>query len=100
LLVKTRPYSGGMSSPDRHPSTVADYDDARRRARLRATRLGQHWRSWRRTRLTAVRCALVAVAVLALFGQYWRYDVAPERERLAHTTPALLPVAPPLREDG
>ncbi|WP_278266011.1 alpha/beta hydrolase [Nocardia sp. AG03] len=89
-----------MSSPDRHPSTVADYDDARRRARLRATRLGQHWRSWRRTRLTAVRCALVAVAVLALFGQYWRYDVAPERERLAHTTPALLPVAPPLREEG
>ncbi|MFE3546101.1 alpha/beta fold hydrolase [Nocardia sp. NPDC059177] len=89
-----------MSSPVRHPSTVADYDDARRRARLRETRLGHRWTAWRRTRLTLLRCAIALVAVGALFGQYWRYDVAPERERLSHTAPALVPVAPPLAAAG
>ncbi|MFC9897679.1 alpha/beta fold hydrolase [Nocardia sp. NPDC127579] len=80
---------------DRHPSTVTDYDDARRRARWRDTRLGHDWHRLRRTRVTLVRLAVVLAAVLALFAQYWVTDVAPERARLARTEPAVLPVATP-----
>ncbi|APE34136.1 alpha/beta hydrolase [Nocardia mangyaensis] len=87
-----------MSSTNRHPSTVADYDDARRRIRLRETRLGAGWRSWRRTRLVLLRSIVVVVAALTVFAQYWQHDVTPERERLARTEPGLLPVAPPYDE--
>lgn len=80
-----------MSSIDRHPSTVADFDDARRRTRLRETRLGHGWRRWRRTRLVALRTLGVLLVALMLFVQYWVHDVSPERERLAQTDPALLP---------
>ncbi|MEV6280999.1 alpha/beta hydrolase [Nocardia sp. NPDC051832] len=80
---------------DRHPSTVTDYDDARRRARWRETRLGHEWTTLRRARVTLVRLAVVLVAVLVAFAQYWTHDVAPERARLARTEPAILPVATP-----
>ncbi|WP_194820461.1 alpha/beta fold hydrolase [Nocardia sp. XZ_19_385] len=80
---------------DRHPSTVTAYDDARRRARWRETRLGHDWTTLRRTRVTLVRVAAVLVAVLVAFAQYWTYDIAPERARLARTEPAILPVATP-----
>ncbi|WP_028477549.1 alpha/beta fold hydrolase [Nocardia sp. CNY236] len=81
---------------ERHPSTVSDWDAARRRARLRDTRPGHGWKTLRRTRTTVVWVAAVLLAGLVIFTQYWAYDVAPERERLAHTIPAILPVAPPL----
>ncbi|MEU8901657.1 alpha/beta hydrolase [Nocardia sp. NPDC048505] len=80
---------------DRHPSTVTDYDDARRRARWRDTRLGADWTPLRRTRVTLVRLSVVLIAVLVAFAQYWTHDVAPERARLARTEPAILPVATP-----
>ncbi|MEV0252597.1 alpha/beta fold hydrolase [Nocardia sp. NPDC050712] len=80
---------------DRHPSTVTDYDDARRRARWRDTRLGHDWSTLRRSRVTLVRLMAVLVAILTVFAQYWTWDVAPERARLARTEPAILPVATP-----
>ncbi|MFD3509503.1 alpha/beta fold hydrolase [Nocardia sp. NPDC058666] len=76
---------------DRHPSTVADFDDVRRRERLRETRVGHGWRRWRRTRLAVLRVVGVLAVALMVFGQYWVHDVAPERERLARTAPELLP---------
>ncbi|WP_280195994.1 alpha/beta fold hydrolase [Nocardia farcinica] len=81
---------------ERHPSTVADWDDERRRARLRETRLGHRWTRLRRTRLALVRVAALLTLLLTLFVQYWVHDVAPERARLARTEPALLPVATPV----
>ncbi|MFD8103229.1 alpha/beta fold hydrolase [Nocardia fluminea] len=80
-----------MSSFDRHPSTVADFDDARRRERLRETRLGHTWGRWRRTRLVLLRILGFLLVAMIVFGQYWVHDVAPERERLAQTAPELLP---------
>ncbi|MFD4357537.1 alpha/beta fold hydrolase [Nocardia sp. NPDC058518] len=80
-----------MSSFDRHPSTVADFDDARRRERLRETRLGHGWRRWRRPRLVVLRIIGVLAVAMIVFGQYWVHDVVPERERLAQTAPELLP---------
>lgn len=80
---------------ERPPSTVADYDDARRRARLARTRLGHGWITLRRTRLALLRAALVPIVLLALFAQYWAGDIAPERARLARTEPAVLPIAAP-----
>ncbi|WP_054811364.1 alpha/beta fold hydrolase [Nocardia arizonensis] len=85
-------------SYDRHPSTVSDWSDARRRARLRETRLGHGWQTLRRTRLISLRMAAVLIAVLFVFVQYWTIDVAPERDRLAHTEPSVLPVAQPADE--
>ncbi|MEU4343714.1 alpha/beta hydrolase [Nocardia sp. NPDC023852] len=81
---------------DRHPSTVSDWDDARRRARLRDTRLGHEWKTLRRTRVMLLRVAALLLAGLVVFAQYWKYDVAPEQVRLARTDPAILPVAPPV----
>ncbi|MFD3464597.1 alpha/beta fold hydrolase [Nocardia fluminea] len=80
-----------MSSFDRHPSTVADFDDARRRERLRETRLGHTWGRWRRTRLVLLRVLGFLLVAMIVFGQCWVHDVAPERERLAQTSPELLP---------
>jgi pimeloyl-ACP methyl ester carboxylesterase len=85
-----------MSPMDaRHPSTVSDWDDARRRARLRDTSLGHGWKTLRRTKVTLLRVAALLLAGLVVFAQYWKYDVAPEQARLARTEPAILPVAPP-----
>ncbi|MFE3319574.1 alpha/beta fold hydrolase [Nocardia sp. NPDC059195] len=81
-----------MSSFDRHPSTVADFDDARRRERLRETRLGHGWRRWRLPRLVVLRIIAVLGVAMIAFGQYWVHDVVPERARLAQTAPELLPV--------
>ncbi|MFF0533354.1 alpha/beta fold hydrolase [Nocardia amikacinitolerans] len=85
---------------DRHPSTVTDWDDARRKARLRETRLGHRWTTLRRTRLTLLRVAALLILVLTVFTQYWVNDVAPERARLALTEPALLPVATPALQEN
>ncbi|WP_040777116.1 alpha/beta fold hydrolase [Nocardia pneumoniae] len=81
---------------ERHPSTVSDWDDARRRARLRDTRLGHGWKTLRRTRVTLLRVAALLLTGLVVFAQYWTYDVVPEQARLARTDPAILPVAPPM----
>ncbi|MBH0780148.1 alpha/beta fold hydrolase [Nocardia bovistercoris] len=80
---------------ERHPSTVSDWDDARRRARLRDTRRGPDRTAWRRTGTILVRAAALLVVVLVVFVQYWSIDVAPERARLARTEPSVLPVATP-----
>ncbi|MFC9968613.1 alpha/beta fold hydrolase [Nocardia ignorata] len=82
-----------MSTFERHPSTVADYDDARRRARLRETRVGL--RRWGRVRMMAMRAVGVVLVGLIVFAQYWKYDVMPERARLDQTAPDLLPVSLP-----
>ncbi|MGK8508479.1 alpha/beta fold hydrolase [Nocardia asiatica] len=79
-----------------HPSTVSDWDDARRRARLRDTSLGHGWKTLRRTKVTLLRVAALLLTGLVVFAQYWKYDVAPEQARLARTEPAIRPVAPPL----
>ncbi|WP_067697322.1 alpha/beta fold hydrolase [Nocardia jejuensis] len=85
-----------MALPDfPNPSTAAQYDDERRRARLRATRLGHDWVRWRRTRRTLLRAALIPVVLLGIFAQYLAWDVMPERDRLARTEPAVLPIAGP-----
>lgn len=39
-----------------------------------------------------MRVAGVLLVAMMVFGQYWVHDVAPQRERLAQTTPELLPV--------
>ncbi|WP_280236201.1 alpha/beta fold hydrolase [Nocardia cyriacigeorgica] len=80
---------------DRHPSTVTDWDDARRRARLAETRFGHTWTTLRRTRLALSRVAVLVLTVLIVFIQYLAHDVAPERARLAGTEPALLPISEP-----
>ncbi|WP_338773792.1 alpha/beta hydrolase [Nocardia vulneris] len=80
---------------DRHPSTVADWDDARRRARLRETNLWHEWKSLRRTKSAMVRVLVLLVAVLICYAQYLTFDVQPEAARLARTDPAILPVAAP-----
>ncbi|WP_069164471.1 alpha/beta fold hydrolase [Nocardia altamirensis] len=81
---------------DRHPSTIADWDDARRRARLRDTSPWHEWKTLRRTRSVAVRVLVLLVAVLIGYAQYLTHDVKPEQERLARTDPAILPVGPPV----
>ncbi|NKY31736.1 alpha/beta hydrolase [Nocardia speluncae] len=78
-----------------HPSTVADWSDERRRARLRETRPGYRWKALSRTRPALLRVAVLLMIALLAFAQYWEHDVAPERQRLARTEPALLPVAGP-----
>lgn len=85
-----------MALPDYpNPSTVAEYDDRRRRARLLDTRWGQDWVRWRRARLILLRLSLIPLVLLVIFAQYMARDVAPERARLARTTPAVLPIAGP-----
>ncbi|MCU1642173.1 MAG: hypothetical protein JWN03_2448 [Nocardia sp.] len=78
-----------------YPSTAAEYDDRRRRARLHETRLGQGWVHRRRTRLLLLRLSLIPLLMLGIFGQYMMLDVAPERARLARTEPAVVPIAGP-----
>ncbi len=78
--------------------TVTDWDDRRRKARLRETRQGNRGTRLRRTRIVLTRVGAALLIVFTLLVQYWVYDVAPERARLATTAPALLPVAPPADE--
>ncbi|MGW4120453.1 alpha/beta fold hydrolase [Nocardia sp. NPDC004711] len=78
-----------------NPSGVADYDDRRRRARLRATRSGVGWVRWRRARLLVLRLSLVPLVALGAFAEYMGLDVLPEQARLARTEPAVLPIAGP-----
>ncbi|MFD0000498.1 alpha/beta fold hydrolase [Nocardia sp. NPDC127526] len=85
-----------MALPDYpYPSMPAEYDDERRRSRLRETRLGHEWRRWGRTRRMVLRASLIPLIALGLFGQYWEWDVAPERARLARTEPAVVPIRAP-----
>ncbi|MEU7145505.1 alpha/beta hydrolase [Nocardia sp. NPDC046473] len=80
---------------DRHPSTVSDWDDARRKARLRDTSLWHEWKTLRRTRSAVLRVLVLLAALLVVFAQYLTFDVEPEQARLARTEPAILPVASP-----
>ncbi|MFB7724195.1 MULTISPECIES: lipase family alpha/beta hydrolase [unclassified Nocardia] len=77
------------------PSTAVEYDDRRRQARLRETRLGHDWIDWRRTRLILLRGSLIPLVLIGLFAQYLAWDVMPERARLARTEPAVMPIAGP-----
>lgn len=79
---------------DRYPPPpacgVAEWSDDRRRERLRATRLGAGWRRFGGARRALARvflCALLPLLVAA--GHYWAFDVAPERLRLARTSPVV-----------
>ncbi|MFJ4657717.1 alpha/beta fold hydrolase [Nocardia sp. NPDC088792] len=85
-----------MALPDfPNPSGIADYDDRRRVALLRAGRLGHDWVRWRSARFILLRLSMIPVVVLTLFAQYLALDVMPERARLAQTQPAVLPIAGP-----
>jgi|GEM_PF-726422 len=77
------------ATPTLPPCTVDDWDDARRRQRLRATRTGQNWVRFGRLRRTLVRLALALVPLVALYTQYWEWDVAPMRAQLAETRPVI-----------
>lgn len=74
------------------PCTVDDWDDSRRRQYLRDTRTGHRWIRFGRTRRLLARIALATLPLIALFTQYWAWDVAPTRERLARTQPQIHPV--------
>lgn len=71
------------------PCTVAEWSDTRRVGRLRETRLGGSWRRWGRSRRALVWLGLSLVPLLVAGGQYWSYDIEPERQRLALTRPHL-----------
>lgn len=45
-----------------------------------------------------LRVALILLAGLIVFAQYWVHDVTPERDRLARTEPAVLPIATPAHD--
>ncbi|NNH72097.1 alpha/beta hydrolase [Nocardia uniformis] len=82
------------------PSRAADYDDDRRKARLREVRLGHNWHRGRQSRLILLRLSLIPLAILVIFGQYWTYDIAPERARLARTVPSVSSIAGPTTAQG
>ncbi|MCW4352640.1 alpha/beta hydrolase [Hoyosella sp. YIM 151337] len=71
------------------PCPVTDWSNERRKAQLRATRLGHNWRRFRRTRLFIVLMCLAMIPPLIMSTQYWVHDVHPERQRLAATQPHL-----------
>jgi len=71
------------------PCTAEDWDDTRRRRRLRDTRIGHQWARFGGLRRAVVRTAFALVPLIALFTQYWAWDVAPVRERLALTRPQI-----------
>lgn len=74
------------------PCTAGDWDDSRRRRRLRNTRTGHSWIRFGRLRRVFARTAIATVPLVALFTQYWAWDVAPVREQLAMTQPHIHPV--------
>ncbi|MBL1077875.1 alpha/beta hydrolase [Nocardia sp. 2] len=75
-----------------NPSTVAEVDDRRRRARLRETGLAH---GCGRAQLIVLRGSVIPLIVVVLFALYLSVDVAPERARLARTEPSVLPIAGP-----
>ncbi|MCX4095134.1 alpha/beta fold hydrolase [Nocardia sp. alder85J] len=75
-------------------TSVADYDDARRRARLAETRFGHGWVRWGRTRRVLLRALVIPLLLGCVCAAYTAGDVAPQRARLARTEPAVLPVTP------
>ncbi|MEE2033511.1 alpha/beta hydrolase [Rhodococcus chondri] len=75
--------------PSLPPCSAGDWDDSRRRHRLRDTRLGKHWGRFRRTRRFLAYGLLATVPLFAVYTQYWAWDVAPMREQLSRTHPQL-----------
>ncbi|TCN45859.1 pimeloyl-ACP methyl ester carboxylesterase [Rhodococcus sp. SMB37] len=75
--------------PTLPPCTADDWDNARRRRRLRDTRTGHSWRRFGRARRFIARTAIATVPFVALYTQYWHFDVAPMREQLAETQPRI-----------
>ncbi|MBB3037903.1 alpha/beta hydrolase [Hoyosella altamirensis] len=71
------------------PCPVTDWNDERRKARLRTTRLGRRWRRFGRSRRLLARAGLALIPVMIVSAQYWVHDVYPEQQRLAQTQPAL-----------
>lgn len=63
------------------PCPVTDWDDDRRKERLRPART-----RWERAFL---RLGTGLLTLVIVCSQYWMYDVAPERQRLAQTRPQL-----------
>lgn len=61
------------------PCPVTDWDDDRRKERLRPAQT--RWQRW------FLRLGAAVLAVVIVCAQYWVYDVAPERLRLAQTKP-------------
>ncbi|NLU84297.1 alpha/beta hydrolase [Rhodococcus sp. HNM0569] len=79
-------------APPRHPTTVTDWSDHRRRAHVRATRFGASWRP-PVLRMLARAAVVVLLPVLVVASLYWNLDVRPEAERLAHTEPQIHSIA-------
>lgn len=75
--------------PTLPPCTAGDWDDARRRRRLRDSRTGHNWVRFGRLRRFVARTAIAIVPFVALYTQYWHFDVAPMREQLADTQPRI-----------
>ncbi|NLU63602.1 alpha/beta hydrolase [Rhodococcus sp. HNM0563] len=75
--------------PTLPPCTAGDWDDARRRRRLRDSRTGHSWVRFGRLRRFVARTAIAIVPFVALYTQYWHFDVAPMREQLADTQPRI-----------
>lgn len=73
--------------PNLPPCTSDDWDDDRRRQRLRATRLGHSGTRFGRARVALARLVYVLVPLIVLTTLYWSWDVAPVREQLALTQP-------------
>ncbi|OGL22169.1 hypothetical protein A2707_02430 [Candidatus Saccharibacteria bacterium RIFCSPHIGHO2_01_FULL_45_15] len=76
----------------RHPTTVSEYDESRRKQRLHETKLGQNWDKLGRTRRFLAKSAIYGSMSLLPFGAYLKYDVLPEYERLANTHPEVIDV--------
>ncbi len=70
------------------PCSPGDWDDDRRRQRLRDTRLG-HAPNAGRVRRVLACIAYLLVPLVVLATQYWSWDVAPVREQLALTQPQI-----------
>lgn len=66
-----------------------NWDDRRRRTRLKETRLGHDWVVLGGTRRALLRSALGLIPLLLVGGMYWHWDIAPEQRRLAATIPQI-----------
>ena len=75
--------------PNLPPCTSDDWDDDRRRRRMRDTRLGHSGTRFGRARIILARLVYVLVPLIVLATLYWTWDVAPVREKLALTQPQI-----------
>lgn len=75
--------------PNLPPCTSDDWDDDRRRRRMRDTRLGHSGTRFGRARIVLARLVYVLVPLIVLATLYWTWDVAPVREKLALTQPQI-----------